>query len=186
MAGSSRSTCARGTNGPTASPSPPRISASSGRMSPPTRISVQRCRHPAPGRGEPPKVEVLDELTVRWSWSKPNRFFIPALAAANQLFIYRPAHYLKQFPPEIRRSRAVEEADRRERCARLDPAVPAQGPAQRLRQSGDADAAALAPGDPAARAALRGRAQPLPIASTAAASSCPTSTSSSLRSSTAS
>ena len=47
--------------------------------------------------GEPPKVEVLDELTVRWSWSKPNRFFIPALAAANQLFIYRPAHYLKQF-----------------------------------------------------------------------------------------
>ena len=47
--------------------------------------------------GEAPKVEVLDELTVRWSWSKPNRFFIPALAAANQLFIYRPAHYLKQF-----------------------------------------------------------------------------------------
>jgi peptide/nickel transport system substrate-binding protein len=47
--------------------------------------------------GEPPKVEVLDELTVRWSWSKPNRFFIPAIAAANQLFIYRPAHYLKQF-----------------------------------------------------------------------------------------
>jgi peptide/nickel transport system substrate-binding protein len=40
---------------------------------------------------------VLDELTVRWSWSKPNRFFIPAIAAANQLFIYRPAHYLKQF-----------------------------------------------------------------------------------------
>ena len=40
---------------------------------------------------------MLDELTVRWSWSKPNRFFIPPLAAANQLFIYRPAHYLKQF-----------------------------------------------------------------------------------------
>ncbi|HEX6014365.1 MAG TPA: ABC transporter substrate-binding protein, partial [Geminicoccaceae bacterium] len=47
--------------------------------------------------GELPKVEVLDELTVRYSWSKPNRFFVPALAAANQLFIYRPAHYLKQF-----------------------------------------------------------------------------------------
>ncbi len=47
--------------------------------------------------GELPKVEVIDELTVRYSWSKPNRFFIPALAAANQLFIYRPAHYLKQF-----------------------------------------------------------------------------------------
>jgi peptide/nickel transport system substrate-binding protein len=47
--------------------------------------------------GELPKVEVLDELTVRYSWSKPNRFFLPALAGVNQLFIYRPAHYLKQF-----------------------------------------------------------------------------------------
>lgn len=47
--------------------------------------------------GEAPKVEVLDPLTVRYSWSKPNRFFLPALAATNQLFIYRPAHYLKQF-----------------------------------------------------------------------------------------
>ena len=47
--------------------------------------------------GEKPVVEMVDEHTIRWSWSKPNRFFIPALAAANQLFIYRPAHYLKQF-----------------------------------------------------------------------------------------
>jgi len=47
--------------------------------------------------GEPPKLEVLDELTVRYTWSKPNRFFLPALAATNQLFIYRPAHYLKRF-----------------------------------------------------------------------------------------
>ena len=47
--------------------------------------------------GEKPVVEKLDDLTIRWSWSKPNRFFLPALAAANQLFIYRPAHYLKQF-----------------------------------------------------------------------------------------
>jgi peptide/nickel transport system substrate-binding protein len=47
--------------------------------------------------GELPKIEVLDELTVRYSWSRPNQFFLPALAAANQLFIYRPAHYLKQF-----------------------------------------------------------------------------------------
>ena len=86
--------------------------------------------------GEPPKVEVLDELTVRWSWSKPNRFFIPALAAANQLFIYRPAHYLKQFHQKYADPEAAEEADRRGRRARLDPAVPAQGPAQRLRQSG--------------------------------------------------
>ena len=47
--------------------------------------------------GEKPLVEMLDELTIRWTWSKPNRFFLPALAAANQLFVYRPAHYLKRF-----------------------------------------------------------------------------------------
>ncbi|MFO1038799.1 MAG: ABC transporter substrate-binding protein [Geminicoccaceae bacterium] len=47
--------------------------------------------------GELPKFEVVDDTTVRYTWSKPNPFFIPAIAAASQLFIYRPAHYLKQF-----------------------------------------------------------------------------------------
>lgn len=46
---------------------------------------------------EPPRLEVLDELTVRYTWSKPNPFFLPALAQASQLFIYSPAHYLKPF-----------------------------------------------------------------------------------------
>ena len=47
--------------------------------------------------GELPKVEFPDPLTVRYSWSKPNPFFLPALAQATPLFIYMPAHYLKQF-----------------------------------------------------------------------------------------
>jgi peptide/nickel transport system substrate-binding protein len=47
--------------------------------------------------GEAPKVEFLDELTVRYSWSKANPFFLPAVAAATPTFIYMPAHYLKQF-----------------------------------------------------------------------------------------
>ena len=47
--------------------------------------------------GEPPKVEIIDATTVRYSWSKPNPFFLPALAGAAPLYIYRPAHYLKQF-----------------------------------------------------------------------------------------
>jgi peptide/nickel transport system substrate-binding protein len=47
--------------------------------------------------GELPLVQILDERTVRYSWSKPNPFFLPALAGARPLFIYRPAHYLKQF-----------------------------------------------------------------------------------------
>lgn len=47
--------------------------------------------------GEGPKFEVIDELTVRYSWEKPNPAFLPALARPSPLYIYRPAHYLKQF-----------------------------------------------------------------------------------------
>ena len=47
--------------------------------------------------GEPPRFEVLDEQTVRYSWSRPNPLFLPALAGPDPLFIYCPAHYLKQF-----------------------------------------------------------------------------------------
>jgi peptide/nickel transport system substrate-binding protein len=46
---------------------------------------------------ELPIVEILDAQTVRYSWSKPNPFFLPALAGARPLFIYAPAHYLRQF-----------------------------------------------------------------------------------------
>ncbi len=47
--------------------------------------------------GEAPKVEVLDELTVRYSWSRPNPLLLPSIAATSSLEIYRPSHYLKQF-----------------------------------------------------------------------------------------
>jgi len=47
--------------------------------------------------GVPPTFEVLDETTVRYTWTKPNAAFLPALANAAPLFIYRPSHYLKQF-----------------------------------------------------------------------------------------
>lgn len=47
--------------------------------------------------GEPPRFEVIDETTVRYTWDHPNPYFLPALAAASPLFIYRPAHYLKRF-----------------------------------------------------------------------------------------
>ena len=32
--------------------------------------------------GELPKVEIIDETTIRYSWSKPNPFFLPSLAGA--------------------------------------------------------------------------------------------------------
>jgi len=47
--------------------------------------------------GQPPKVEFIDKTTVRYSWAKPNRDFLPRIAGTSPLFIYRPAHYLKQF-----------------------------------------------------------------------------------------
>jgi peptide/nickel transport system substrate-binding protein len=43
------------------------------------------------------RFEVLDEHTVRYSWDRPNPNFLQALARARPPFIYRPAHYLKQF-----------------------------------------------------------------------------------------
>jgi peptide/nickel transport system substrate-binding protein len=47
--------------------------------------------------GDKPRFEVLDETTVRYSWSRPNPLFLPDIAAPDPLFIYAPAHYLKQF-----------------------------------------------------------------------------------------
>ncbi|MCC9622686.1 ABC transporter substrate-binding protein [Thalassospira sp. MA62] len=51
---------------------------------------------------EPATFEILDEYTVRYSWSQPNPFFIPELAGTRPPFIYRPAHYLKQFHAKYR------------------------------------------------------------------------------------
>ncbi|HEX4928255.1 MAG TPA: ABC transporter substrate-binding protein [Burkholderiales bacterium] len=47
--------------------------------------------------GEPPKFEVLNATTVRYTWSKPNPHFLPRMAGTAPLFIFRPAHYLKRF-----------------------------------------------------------------------------------------
>ncbi|MEM7563556.1 MAG: ABC transporter substrate-binding protein [Pseudomonadota bacterium] len=47
--------------------------------------------------GELPKVEFPDAYTVRYSWSKPNPYFLSALAGARPLYLYKPGHYLRQF-----------------------------------------------------------------------------------------
>jgi peptide/nickel transport system substrate-binding protein len=44
--------------------------------------------------GKPPKVEIVDERTIRYSWDKPNPYFIESQARANPLWLFRPAHYL--------------------------------------------------------------------------------------------
>lgn len=47
--------------------------------------------------GQPPVFEVIDETTVRYTWHAPNPDFLPVLASAAPLFIYRPAHFMKQY-----------------------------------------------------------------------------------------
>src|SRR5690349_8604030 len=60
--------------------------------------------------GEPPKVEILDKYTVRYTWSKPNPDFLPRMAGASPLFIFRPAHYLRQFHKKYNAKIAEAEA----------------------------------------------------------------------------
>lgn len=47
--------------------------------------------------GEAPVVTILDAQTIRFEWSAPNPLFLPELAKARPPFIYRPAHYMRQF-----------------------------------------------------------------------------------------
>jgi peptide/nickel transport system substrate-binding protein len=58
--------------------------------------------------GKPPTVEVIDEATIRYSWEMPNQAFLPALAAAVPLVVYRPAHYLKRFNPKYAGAKIVD------------------------------------------------------------------------------
>ena len=60
--------------------------------------------------GRPPQFEILDELTVRYTWAKPNPDFLPRMAGASPLFIYRPAHYLKKYHKNY--SARVQEAEK--------------------------------------------------------------------------
>jgi peptide/nickel transport system substrate-binding protein len=47
--------------------------------------------------GKPPRFELIDETTVRYSWDGPNPYFLPALAGARPEYMYQPAHYMKKF-----------------------------------------------------------------------------------------
>lgn len=46
---------------------------------------------------KPPKVEVIDPVTIRFTWEDPNPQFLTMLAAARPPFIYRPSHYMKMY-----------------------------------------------------------------------------------------
>jgi peptide/nickel transport system substrate-binding protein len=44
-----------------------------------------------------PKFEVLDARTVRFTWEKPNPFFLAEIAGTSPLYTYRPSAFLKQY-----------------------------------------------------------------------------------------
>jgi peptide/nickel transport system substrate-binding protein len=73
--------------------------------------------HGAPGEmlvdGKPPTFEILDDRTVRFTWPSPNAYFLEAQARALPLFIYRPAHYLKQFHARYTEPAALQDAVRK-------------------------------------------------------------------------
>ena len=111
--------------------------------------------------GKGPKFEVIDELTVRYTWEQPNPLFLPALAGARPLDIYSASAYLKQFHAKYADAEKLDAAVSEGRGEGLDAAADPQGPQLSLRESRPADFAALAEQDLFARQPLRLRAQPL-------------------------
>ncbi|NRG19364.1 ABC transporter substrate-binding protein [Rhizobiales bacterium] len=64
---------------------------------------------------KPPVFEVVDETTVRFSWDQPNPLLLPELAKSRPPFIYRPAHYLKQFHAKYADAAKLEAMAEREK-----------------------------------------------------------------------
>lgn len=58
----------------------------------------------------PPTFEVLDPLTVRYTWHAPNPYFLPALAGTRALYIFAPSHYLRQFHAKYAEPAALKAA----------------------------------------------------------------------------
>jgi len=79
--------------------------------------------------GRRPQVRIIDRHTVQYAWTVPNPAFLPALAGASPLYIFAPAHYLRQFHESFqdpqKLAQLVEQANRRNWAAlfnRLDSA----------------------------------------------------------------
>ncbi len=59
--------------------------------------------------GNAPRFEILDPLTVRYSWDAPNPDFLPNLAAAQPLSLVLPAAYMKQFHKKYQEPERLKE-----------------------------------------------------------------------------
>ena len=56
-----------------------------------------------------PTVTILDAHTIKYEWSTPNPYFLSALAGARPLYIYQPAHYMKQFHEKYTDKKILDE-----------------------------------------------------------------------------
>jgi peptide/nickel transport system substrate-binding protein len=65
--------------------------------------------------GKPPRVEVLDDRTIRYSWDQPNPRFLPHLAGPQDPCIYRPSHYLKRLHAKYADNAKLEEEAKRQK-----------------------------------------------------------------------
>jgi peptide/nickel transport system substrate-binding protein len=66
--------------------------------------------------GEPPQIDIIDAHTIRYTWKQPNANFLPSIAGASPMWIFRPAHYLKKFHVKYAEAKALEEAIEKERA----------------------------------------------------------------------
>lgn len=92
--------------------------------------------------GEKAEFSVIDETTVRYSWSRPNPALLTEMAGASPLLVYTPAHYLKQFHEKFNDPKELEQKakaagqrnwaalhNRMDNTARMDnPALPTLQP----------------------------------------------------------
>ncbi|MEM9043804.1 MAG: ABC transporter substrate-binding protein [Pseudomonadota bacterium] len=60
--------------------------------------------------GKPPIVEVIDEVTISYTWTAPNPRLLPALAQARPVYIYRPAHFIKKYHKKYADPQKLKEA----------------------------------------------------------------------------
>ena len=59
--------------------------------------------------GKAPAFDVINDLTVRYSWDVPNSDFLPRIAAAQPLSLAVPSHYLKQFHAKYQSTEKLKE-----------------------------------------------------------------------------
>ncbi|HEX2136044.1 MAG TPA: ABC transporter substrate-binding protein [Microvirga sp.] len=65
--------------------------------------------------GKPPRFEILDERTVRYTFEKPNPRFLPQLAGPTDPGLFRPAHYLKKFHAKYADAAQLDEVAKKQK-----------------------------------------------------------------------